>query len=54
MNVNVASLQELLNAIEDKYPNEIPQRQLKAGDVERLQGQQDVIRYLKEVIERYG
>lgn len=54
MQINVTALKELLNSIDEKYPNEIPQRHLKAGELERLQGQQDVVRYLKEVIERYG
>jgi hypothetical protein len=53
--VTKESLENIIDSLEDRFPNSIPKSKTTQEDIHILIGQQSVIRYLKEFLEaQYG
>ena len=52
MNIAPAVIRQLIGQLEEKFPDRLPQSQIKETDLARLLGQQDVLRVIKDLIER--
>jgi len=51
MALTKTSLTQVLNLLEEKYPNQLPKKTISLEDLGRLIGQQDVIHYLEQHLE---
>ena len=49
--VTKASLESIIDSLEDRFPNKLPNIKTAQEDIHILIGQQQVIRYLKELME---
>ena len=52
MNIAPAVLRQLIGQLEDKFQDRLPQSQIKEVDLARAIGQQDVLRVIRDLIER--
>lgn len=52
MRYNVSTLKELISILEDKYPNRLPKSTKAIEDINILIGNQQVITFLKEILEK--
>ena len=45
------TLESIIDTLEDRFPNKLPDKQVDMGYVHMLIGQQKVIQYLKDLVE---
>lgn len=46
------TIEGLLEKLETRYPNELPQKEISLRDLDFKRGQQDIIKYLYGIIEQ--
>lgn len=54
MNITIDSLHQVIEELEEAFPDQLPKTNVTDSQIHRLIGQQDVIRYLKQHLEKLG
>lgn len=52
MKVSVKALQQIIKMVEEKFPDKLPKKWCEPSELCVLVGQQNVVRYLYEILEK--